>query len=31
VGLADGEPAQVRSYLISGGDVEEVAIEETPS
>jgi [CysO sulfur-carrier protein]-S-L-cysteine hydrolase len=29
VGLADGEPPQVRSYLISGGEVEEVTIEET--
>ena len=29
VGLADGEPPPVRSYLISGGAVEEVAIEET--
>jgi [CysO sulfur-carrier protein]-S-L-cysteine hydrolase len=30
VGLADGEPPPVRSYLISGGGVEEVAIEEAP-
>jgi [CysO sulfur-carrier protein]-S-L-cysteine hydrolase len=29
VGLADGEPAQVRSYLISGGEVQEVAIQES--
>jgi proteasome lid subunit RPN8/RPN11 len=28
VGLADGEPPPVRSYLITGGAVEEVAIEE---
>jgi proteasome lid subunit RPN8/RPN11 len=28
VGLADGEPPPVRSYLIAGGAVEEVAIEE---
>jgi len=31
VGLADGEPVQLRSYLINGGEVEEVAIEETAS
>jgi proteasome lid subunit RPN8/RPN11 len=31
VGLADGEPPPVRSYLISGGGVEEVAIEEAPA
>jgi proteasome lid subunit RPN8/RPN11 len=31
VGLADGEPVQVRSYLIDGSEVEEVAIEEAPS
>jgi proteasome lid subunit RPN8/RPN11 len=30
VGLADGEPPPVRSYLISGGAVEEIAIEEAP-
>jgi [CysO sulfur-carrier protein]-S-L-cysteine hydrolase len=30
VGLADGEP-EVRSYLIDGGKVEEVAIEEVRS
>ena len=29
VGLAEGEPPPVRSYLITGGEVEEVAIEET--
>jgi proteasome lid subunit RPN8/RPN11 len=29
VGLADGEEAEVRSYLIAGGRVEEVAVEET--
>jgi [CysO sulfur-carrier protein]-S-L-cysteine hydrolase len=29
VGLAEGEPPPVRSYLITGGAVEEVAIEET--
>jgi proteasome lid subunit RPN8/RPN11 len=28
VGLADGEPPPVRSYLITGGAVEEVEIEE---
>jgi len=29
VGLADGEPPQVRSYLITGGEIEEVVIQET--
>jgi [CysO sulfur-carrier protein]-S-L-cysteine hydrolase len=29
VGLAEGEPPPVRSYLITGSAVEEVAIEET--
>ena len=29
VGLADGPGAEVRSYAITGGRVEEVAIEET--
>ena len=28
VGLAGGEAAEVRSYLIDGGEVSEVAIEE---
>jgi proteasome lid subunit RPN8/RPN11 len=29
VGLAGGETPQVRSYLIDGGKVEEVAVQET--
>jgi [CysO sulfur-carrier protein]-S-L-cysteine hydrolase len=29
VGLADGEPPEVRSYLIDGGEVKEVNIQET--
>ena len=29
IGLAGGEPPQVRSYLITGGEVEEVTIQET--
>ena len=29
VGLADGGQPEVRSYLIEGGDIKEVAIEET--
>ena len=29
VGLAGGEEPEVRSYLIEGGDVKEVAIAET--
>ena len=28
VGLASGEPPQVRSYLIDGGEVREVAVQE---
>ena len=28
VGLAAGEPIQVRSYLIDGGEVREVAVQE---
>jgi proteasome lid subunit RPN8/RPN11 len=28
VGLASGEPPEVRSYLIDGGEVREVAVEE---
>jgi proteasome lid subunit RPN8/RPN11 len=31
VGLAAGEAPEVRSYLIDGGDVQEVAIEEPAS
>ena len=31
VGLAAGEPPQVRSYLIDGDDVREVAVAEAPA
>jgi proteasome lid subunit RPN8/RPN11 len=31
VGLASGEPPDVRSYLIDGGQVREVAVEEAPA
>jgi proteasome lid subunit RPN8/RPN11 len=31
VGLAGGEPPEVRSYLIDGAEVGEVALEDAPS
>jgi proteasome lid subunit RPN8/RPN11 len=31
VGLADGEQPKVRSYVIDGADVREVALEEAAS